>query len=398
MERLARVIMPGPEAADGVIRVAGSRLEEALLDSLYDAPHEAKGWSSFLRRLERSLGGGVALLYMPVPSSDDPGVLVATSLGVEFSESYRDSYFRCDPWLRDMNSLPIGDVAIHRGRVGGHALVESSFYREWMRPQGLLPDLMLGGVADRDAQRPGSLIRVFQRTDTCPDGGALELLRELMPHLRRVLRTHFGSARLEAERDALAAAMDQLPLGLIVLDRRYRVYLTNRCADRLLSRRDGLFLDRDGLHASRPDDEVRLRHVLGDAFASPTRRSARRALRLERPPGGRPLRMSVCPVPAHEGSGSGISFALMFVCDPEAEAELPAQMLGRLHGLTSAESALVRELANGRSLQEAAVRLRITEGTARQRLAPIFDKTSTTRQSALVRLILTGPESLVADE
>ena len=50
------------------------------------------------------------------------------------------------------------------------------------------------------------------------------------------------------------------------------------------------------------------------------------------------------------------------------------------------------------ALQEAAVRLKITEGTARQRLVPIFEKTGTARQSALVRLVQTGPESLIGDE
>jgi DNA-binding CsgD family transcriptional regulator len=369
-----------------------------LLDCLYDAPLEPKGWVSFVGMLERSLGGGIAMLCMPAPTNDEPGVVIAPSLGHEFIESYRETCFRCDPWLREANALPVGEVVVHEGWVGGQPWVETSFYRDWMQPQGLLPNLWLGGVGDRDAHRASSLIRVFQRIDARPGKGAIGLLRELMPHLRRALRTDFGNARLAAERDALAAAMNQLSLGVIVIDRRHRVHVTNRCADRLLARRDGLLLDRDGLHAARPEDEVRLRHVLGDAFESAPCGKGTRALSLDRPSGGSPLRASVCRVPSREGAGAAAALAVIFVSDPEMEVELRSDVLGRLHGLTSAESALVRELANGRSLQEASVRLKITEGTARQRLTPIFEKTKTGRQSALVRLLLTGPESLSADE
>ena len=375
-----------------------SQLGGALLDCLYEAPLEPKGWASFVRTLECSLDGSVAMLCMPTPSNEVPGWLVAPSLDLEFVESYAQTWFRSDPWLREANALSVGDVIVREGWVGGEPLIETSFYREWMQPQGLLPDPLLGGVVDRDAHRPSSLIRVFQRSDTRPGKLAPGLLRALMPHLRRALRMHFASVRLAAERDALATAAERLPLGLILIDRRYRVHVTNRCAERLLAQRDGIVLDRDGLHATRPEDEARLRRVLADAFEGTQRLEAGGALLLERSAGRRPLRASVSRVPSGGRDGSEAALAVVFVSDPEAEVELPADVLSRFHALTGAESALVRELANGRSLREAAGRLKITEGTARQRLVQVFEKTGTGRQSALVRLVLTGPESLSAEE
>ena len=368
----------------------------ALLDFLYEAPLEPKGWVPFLRALECDLGGGIAMLCMPAPSNDEPGSVVAPSLDLEWVESYRRTWFRCDPWLAESNALPVGEVVVRGGGLGEQPLAERPFHREWMQPQGLLPELGIGAVADRDALRSPSLLTVFQRGDTRPGRHAIALLHELMPHLRRALRTHFGSTRLVAERAALAAALDRLPLGAICVDRCHRVQLTNRCADRLLARRDGLVLDRDGLHAARPEDDARLRRVLADAFGDTQRLEAGGALLLERS-AGRPLRACISRVRSGEREGSEVALAVVFVSDPEAEVELPADALGRFHALTSAESALVRELANGRSLQAAAVRLKITEGTARQRLVQVFEKTGTGRQSALVRLVLTGPESLLGE-
>jgi DNA-binding CsgD family transcriptional regulator len=76
----------------------------------------------------------------------------------------------------------------------------------------------------------------------------------------------------------------------------------------------------------------------------------------------------------------------------------PGELLRSFYGLTLAESALTRELSNGHSLADAASRLDITYGTARQRLGQVFAKTRTTRQAELVHLVLTGPESLLAEE
>lgn len=365
-----------------------------MLDSLYEAPLESKGWVCFLQALECELEGGVAMLCMPAPSDHEPGTVIAPSLGVEFIESYRRQWFRCDPWLREAHGLPVGEVVLHEGRIGGHALAETPFYREWMAPQGLRPDRVLGAVGDRDAHHPPALLTVFRRTQGEPP--AIGLLRELMPHLRRALRMHFRCTRLAAERGALAVALDRVPLGAIVVDRSLRVQWTNRSADRLLARREALVLDRDGLHATQPEDNLRLRRLLADAFEGTRRLGAHGALLFERFAGRAPLRASVSRVCSQGLNGPEVALAVIFVTDSEADVELPAEALGRFHGLTGAESALVRELANGRSLQEAAVRLNITEGTARQRLVQVFGKTGAARQSALLRLVLTGPESLLS--
>jgi DNA-binding CsgD family transcriptional regulator len=58
------------------------------------------------------------------------------------------------------------------------------------------------------------------------------------------------------------------------------------------------------------------------------------------------------------------------------------------HGLTPAEVELLRELADGRSLAEAALRLARARNTARNQLQSIFAKTGTHRQSQLIVMIL----------
>jgi DNA-binding CsgD family transcriptional regulator len=56
-------------------------------------------------------------------------------------------------------------------------------------------------------------------------------------------------------------------------------------------------------------------------------------------------------------------------------------------GLSGAETRLCEILVNGRSLAEAADMLHISEGTARQRIKTIFQKTGVHRQGQLIALV-----------
>lgn len=376
-----------------MVRARGSRCDVELLDRLYEASFEPKGWAAFVLSLERFLGGGVVMLCVPAPSPGQPGTVVAPSLDPAFVESYRTRHFRDDPWFRDAQAVPVGEVVQHKEGAGGFCAGGTRFHRDWMKPQGLLTDGLLEGVVDRNADGRSALITVFHSIDSRPARGAVGTLRKLMAHLRRALRAHAEHARLHAERGALAAALDHLPLALIVADRQLRVHLSNRCGDSLLARRDGLILDREGLHGSRPEDDSRLRRALAEVCDGTPGAPASRTLSIGRTPGRASLRARILRVPTAEG-GSEAPLALLFVSDADAEVELPTAELHRLYGLTPAEAALVRELANDHSIQQAAVRLGITTGTARQRLVQIFEKTGTARQASLVRLVLTGPEAL----
>jgi DNA-binding CsgD family transcriptional regulator len=57
--------------------------------------------------------------------------------------------------------------------------------------------------------------------------------------------------------------------------------------------------------------------------------------------------------------------------------------------LTEAEARLAAQLAAGQDLRAAADKLGITYGTARTRLADIFQRTETRRQTELIKLLLT---------
>jgi DNA-binding CsgD family transcriptional regulator len=74
---------------------------------------------------------------------------------------------------------------------------------------------------------------------------------------------------------------------------------------------------------------------------------------------------------------------------PNTKRYCPVSHFEQVFGLSKAEAQLAALLAAGEELRSAAGQLRITYGTARTRLAQIFQKTDTRRQVELVRLLLT---------
>jgi DNA-binding CsgD family transcriptional regulator len=76
------------------------------------------------------------------------------------------------------------------------------------------------------------------------------------------------------------------------------------------------------------------------------------------------------------------------ITDPELQPASFKERLRMAFSLTESEAQLAALLANGEELREAARKLQITYGTARTRLAQIFQKTDTRRQAELVALLL----------
>jgi DNA-binding CsgD family transcriptional regulator len=122
-------------------------------------------------------------------------------------------------------------------------------------------------------------------------------------------------------------------------------------------------------------------------------------LLLPRPSGHRALEALVMPIRVPDRYlGGERTLGALFLSDPEQGMQSPHAVLRRFYGLKPAEAALACELASGHSLREAARHLGVTRGTARQRLQQVFTKTSTCRQASLVRLLLSGPAQLCADD
>ncbi|NNL67026.1 MAG: PAS domain-containing protein, partial [Myxococcales bacterium] len=187
------------------------------------------------------------------------------------------------------------------------------------------------------------------------------------------------------------AALDRLPMGVIMVDEDGVVIARNRAAATILDQRDGLVEDQGVLQGGTHAQTLALHRIVRAALADEIDENDR-SLTLNRPSGRRPLELVVVPAEQEEAEDGQV--VTLFVTDPAGESETDPRLLQRIYGLTRAESNFAALLAKGKKVEEVAETLHISLHTARGHLKNIFAKTSTNRQANLVRLLVTGPAQL----
>jgi DNA-binding CsgD family transcriptional regulator len=88
---------------------------------------------------------------------------------------------------------------------------------------------------------------------------------------------------------------------------------------------------------------------------------------------------------------------LIVVTEVGQGESIPTAALVSMYGLTPAESRLVDALIGGYTLEQYAQHRGISLGTVRGQLKLVLSKTGATRQSELVRMVLTSAAAQLAD-
>jgi DNA-binding CsgD family transcriptional regulator len=187
----------------------------------------------------------------------------------------------------------------------------------------------------------------------------------------------------------LLRIVDMLHVGVVLVGPGRRLLFANRAAKQLLLRRDGIAVCNGRLHAETPAATQVLDRHLRAAIAGPADGKGGDVVTLPTS-GGRRLTLLImgCGRPPPPG---GEPSSILFISDPGAEPDVDAPYLARTYGLTPAEARLLRALVRGRTLGEYAQAARITLFTAKGYLKQVFNKTGTSRQADLVRIVLADP-------
>ena len=184
--------------------------------------------------------------------------------------------------------------------------------------------------------------------------------------------------------------LDQLSVGVVLLDRSAKVLFANASAQSLAGTRGALRLDADvsslaGGQARRLGDLVR--SVLDGG-------TSMRSISLPARSSGRPLLVVASPIAAGELDRAGVrnlrsTAAVMLICDPDRPTEISASWMIQAYGLTVAETRVALAVGAGATISSAARRLKISVNTVKTHLGRVYDKTGTRRKAELARLIAT---------
>jgi len=359
----------------------------ALLEALYSGPLEETPWATFLDALCVRLKAMAVTLILEPPAAEGPGYILNAAGRLNTGwRTYREQFFASDPFV----NLPEGQPVTISEYLPQEEFLASEFNQLFLKPTGvryiLGMDLRAGDIQAR--------LRI-SRHESAVDFGAeeREVCTLLLPHLRKSVELFGRLSRMASERTLYAGTLNQMAVGTIILDGHGRILDRDRIGEALLKQADGVASVGGMLSLHDRKASARLQETLRRITESERKseQSVVEAIRVERPSGKRDFGLILKPAPQPRYlDGQNLTDIVVFISDPDRHTVMAPAALSKLFGLTPAEASLAVLLGDGLTLDEAAHDLSIARNTARAHLRSIFAKTGVTRQTMLVRLIVTS--------
>lgn len=366
---------------------------DELTEALYDAILDQACWPAFLRRLADAIGGEQVTLSRNDARPDRVRIALTHNVDLVTQQLYAERYGAIDPFGapdKRARYLP-GAVLTNQDLFAPGELEQTACWREYFEPRGIHWGVF--GFVEADAHSLAVLS--VTRSNRIGPFGAQEVavMRALMPHLRRAITLCQRFHELRAKSESLAAALDQMPTAVFVLDEEARVLQANRAAEEITAERRGLAIATDGtLRACLPSAHARLRLAIDSALGKCDGVRMGGTVGLGRGRGIDPLAALVAPLSATLSPlPVGGARAIVFVGAPDEHAALAGAFLANLYALTPAEVRVAELLASGASVGEIAAQLGVSISTVRTHLKRTYAKTETRGQADLVRRILSLP-------
>ena len=177
------------------------------------------------------------------------------------------------------------------------------------------------------------------------------------------------------------SALEQVAVGIVLLNGGDRIVHLNQAAQRLLAGRDGIYVAANRLQASDPVSQRAFQVILA--------RPEGGAAVINRPSGAPPYAVVVAPVQHDDADlvASSSGTRTVFLSDPAWRPQPSDRIMRQLWGLTAAECRVALELLAGMTPSEIAGASHVTEATVRTQMRAIFAKVGVRRQAELVRVL-----------
>lgn len=359
-----------------------------LIDLTYESSLNPSHWPDFLGTLAEAAKATHAAIKifdfqtlensLPVHFGFSPEMLK----GFDEGWGAQDIYF-----LHARKRLHTGWIEQSQEFLPDETLFASPYYNEFSIQENIFHQC--GAIIAHEETRSAALTILRSRATGQFGDPQLRLLRELLPHVQRATEIHLRLSTALRQRSQMETVIDHLPVAVIFVDAKGKVLFSNCAARELFQKHPrSLWVENGSLTCC----AVQVKGCLRAAIARAARTLEDRdtypgeVLRIDQL-SGRPLAVTVTPVPLRQGGLPEGTTAAIFVADPDRNGSTPDDLLRILFGLTRAEGRLTATLFKGCTLEEAGNCLGVTRNTVATQLKSIFGKTSTRGQSDLMRLM-----------
>jgi DNA-binding CsgD family transcriptional regulator len=363
---------------------------QRVLGCIYDAALDRDLRIPALMEIAGFVGGSGAALFAKDPYSRLGSTGYDFGISEEYKRLYFERYIRCDPMSVGQFFGEVGEPISTADIIPYEEFVETRFFREWVRPQGLVDSLT--AILDKSATS-GSFVSIFRHErDGVVDEEARRRMKLIIPHLRRavsitaIVKTNAAQTRTANLTDAL----DCLRAGMFLLDRGGHVVHSNAAGYLMLERGDVLKIVHGRVCAVNAEAQRTLSDVLtvareGDlAFGSKGQ-----AIPLEGPEDEIYV-AHILPLTSGRRSAAAAgtqAVAALFVDKASFGASPGPEAIAKYYRLTPSELRVLLATVEVGRIADVAETLGIAESTVRTHLGRIYDKTGASRQPDLIKLV-----------
>jgi DNA-binding CsgD family transcriptional regulator/PAS domain-containing protein len=362
-----------------------------LVGMAYDAAFEESKWPSFLEAFASAVGGSSALLRSNDMLNQSASFNASVGYDPAWQAAYCNHFVKGDYYNHVMSQYAPGQVFSTGQNIDQRELRKTEYFNDYLLPQDKLNSI--GVFLLKDERQ--SLVVGIQRGK---HGGAFgeedaQLISTLVPHVTRAVQVHRKIHSVTAEKDSALAALDQLRMGVILVNRQGTPLYLNRAAELMMTQEVGLGIFHNRLALHSPSETAKLLHLISNAAQSIDRPAVGGDLRISMPCSMDFLLCMVSPISSEISYRMNMplgSDCVALFLTRSAGLQLSPKRLVSLYKITPAEARLATRLAALRSLEEASDDLGISINTARTQLKSVFGKTGTRSQAELMMLLASG--------
>jgi DNA-binding CsgD family transcriptional regulator len=363
---------------------------ERVLGAIYDAALDTSLRVPALIEVAAFVGGSGASLFAKDPYSRTGSTAYDFGISEEYKRLYFERYIRYDPMSVGQFFGEVGEPISVSDIVPYDEFIETRFFQDWVRPQGLVDSLT--AILDKSATA-GSFVSVFRHErHGVVDEEARRRMRLVVPHLRRAvsITALVKTTTAQARADSLADTLDCLRAGMFLLDSAGRILHANAAGHFLLEQGTMLRAVYGRLVAVSLETQRTLADVLADTAMGDTAVGARGVAMPLSTPEGDVYVAHVLPLTAgrRRAAAAGMQAAAALFVDKAVLGTSPApEALAKHYKLTPTELRVLLATVEVGRIADVAEMLGIAESTVRTHLGRLYDKTGASRQPDLIKLV-----------
>jgi DNA-binding CsgD family transcriptional regulator/PAS domain-containing protein len=359
-----------------------------LIGDIYDTVLDQSLWEGVVERAAHFVRGTGAALFSKNVANQEGSVHYQVGIDPYYQRLYFEKYVSLDPATGGHFLAEIEQPVAVADLMSRPEFLETRFYREWVRPQGLVD--FVSAVLDKSATS-AAMFGVFRsERDGIVDDETRHRMRLIVPHIRRAVLIGRMFDLKAAEAATFADTLDGLSVGMCLVDAGGRIVHANAAGYAIISAGDILRSVSGRLVARDAEVDKTLREIFAAAGQGD---AALGTMGISVPLTGKDDEHYVAHVlPLTSGarrraSRTYTAAAALFVRRAALVVPSALEVIGKTFKLTPAELRVLLAIVEVGGVPEVAAALGVAATTVKTHLGRLFEKTGVRRQADLVKLV-----------